>query len=385
MTKKFYSNNFDKFLREDGWFFLPLLVLNFPIFCQPFAYGAGISEGIVSYCFGAVEILIFSLVIYFGLSKFPRAKIFLQVSVLVVYSIFCVIDIFLILKFHAFLQKHIIQIILETNLNESKEFIQSYILETKVVVGAATGLILIFAEVQKLHKVIEKSSEKTLRKITCCTLMILPLAVVMFFYSAYTLNFNSVKNLPADTILGRTVINIYSAIKAVNHDKEIFAEWDKHAEKIIVNNSKIPYVVFVIGESTTRNHMQLYGYKLKNNPLLIKRFERGEIFKFNDVIACANHTREAMEQMFTFSEKEDYERNWYKKYNFWDILRRAGYHTYWISNQTATDYWGNMDKMYSMRCDEKFFAPLKKDSLWARNFDSILFPALDDFISKRAV
>ena len=382
MTKNFYGNNFNKFLREDGWFFLPLLVLNFPIFCQPFAYGAGISEGIVSYCFGAVEILLFCQVIYFGLSKFPCAKIFLQITVLVAYSIFCVIDIFLILKFHAFLQKHIIQIILETNLNESKEFLQSYVFEPKVIGGAATALILIFTEIKKLQKFIERSSEKTLRKFSCCILIILLPAVVMLFCYVFTLNFNVVKNLPADTILGRTAVNIYSAIKSVNHDKEIFAEWDKHAEKITLNNSKVPYVVFVIGESTTRNHMQLYGYKLENNPLLTKRFERGEIFKFNDVIACGNHTREVMELMFTFSEKEDEESTWYKKYNFLDIVRRADYHTAWISNQTATDYWGNMDKMYSMRCDEKFFAPLKKDSLWARNFDSVLFPALDEFISR---
>ena len=128
--------------------------------------------------------------------------------------------------------------------------------------------------------------------------------------------------------------------------------------------------------------MQLYGYHLKNNPLMTARLENGEIFKFNDVIACANHTREAMMQIFTFSEKEDDESNWYKKSNLFDIVRRASYHTVWISNQTATDFWGNMDKIYSARCDEKFFAPLKQDSLWTRNFDSILFPALDDFISQ---
>lgn len=367
---------------EDGWFFLPLLILNFIIFCQPFAYSLGISEGIYSYCFGAVEISIFCQAIYFGLSKFPRAKFFLQGTILVVFSIFCVIDIFLVLKFHAFLQKHMIQIIIETNFNESKEFLQTYILKPEIIIGAATAFILIFVEVKKLKSSVKNLSEKFLSKFFYCNLISFILAIVMLLHFSLNLNLNMATNLSTATILGRTVVNVYSAIESVNHDKEIFAKWDKYAEKITVNNSTIPYVVFVLGESMTRNHMQLYGYKLENTPLLLERYKRGEIFKFNDVIACGNHTREVMELLFTFSAKEDAAGTWHTNYNFFDIARRAGYYTAWISNQTATDYWGNMDKMYSMRCDEKFFAPLQKDSLWARNFDSILFPALDDTISR---
>ena len=385
VMKKFlksYKENFSKFMCEDGWFFLPLLFLNFPIFCQPFAYGLGISEGIYSYYFGAVEISIFCQAVYFGLSNFPRAKIFLQKFILVVFSVFCVIDIFLILKFHAFLQKHIIQIILETNFNESKEFIQAYLLKPEIIAGAPIILLLIFLEIKKLKNSVKNLSEKFLSKFFYFNLISFFLAVAMLVHFSLNPNFQTAKNLSTATIFGRTLVNVYSAVESSNHDKEIFAKWDNCAEKITVNNSTIPYVVFVLGEATTRNHMQLYGYNLENNPLLLERYKRGEIFKFNDVIACGNHTREVMELLFTFSEKEDAADTWHTNYNLFDIARRAGYHTAWISNQTATDYWGNMDKMYSMRCDEKFFAPLQKDSLWAREPDSILFPALEDTVSR---
>ncbi len=183
-----------------------------------------------------------------------------------------------------------------------------------------------------------------------------------------------------NTIFGRNIENTLGAMEDMGSEEEILAEWDKHEEKIISNNSKIPYVVFVLGESARRDHMQIYGYNLQNNPLLMERYKRGEIFKFNDCIACANHTAEAMELMFTFSEKDSDEK-WYTAPNIFDILRRAGYHTVWISNQTPTSIWGNTDKVYAERCNEKFFEALQQKDSFAREIDGVLLPPLDEFIS----
>ena len=36
--------------------------------------------------------------------------------------------------------------------------------------------------------------------------------------------------------------------------------------KLLKNNSTIPYVVYILGESTTRNHMGIYGYHLQTTP-----------------------------------------------------------------------------------------------------------------------
>ena len=47
---------------------------------------------------------------------------------------------------------------------------------------------------------------------------------------------------------------------------EIFSETQLDSEKILADNSTIPFVIFILGESTDRNHMQLYGYRLPTTP-----------------------------------------------------------------------------------------------------------------------
>ena len=136
----------------------------------------------------------------------------------------------------------------------------------------------------------------------------------------------------------------------------------------------------MLGEAVSRNHMQLYGYALENNPLLTARCENGELFIFSDAISCANHTATAMKRIFTFSEKDEPEENWYTKPNIFDILRRAGYHTVWISNQSPISFWGSHDKIYAERCDENFFPESAKGGT-TKDFDSILFPAIDEFLA----
>ena len=383
---KFIGQRGGVLLRSDGWFFFLLLILNLPIFFQVFVYGSEIrpfqeilSDGISCFYSGAVAILIICATIHFLLAKLPRVKLFLQVLILIICAIFFVADIFLIYKFNSTLERYMIQLVLGTNPATVKEFFQNYVLNLPVVIGTAAVILLIVTAVKKFRAGFKNLSENNLRRISYYLLIILLPAVL---YSAYWIGdviFILAQNSLQDTILWRNFVNTRGAMEDMGSETEVLAEWDRQDEKIISDNSKIPYVVFVLGESARRDHMQLYGYNLQNNPLLTARYERGEIFKFNDVIACANHTSEAMELIFTFSEKGD--EKWYTTPNIFDILRRAGYHTVWISNQTPTSIWGNTDKVYSERCDEKFFEALQQKDSFTREIDGVLLPPLDNFIS----
>lgn len=173
-------------------------------------------------------------------------------------------------------------------------------------------------------------------------------------------------------------------IAPMGDDTKIFAEMDKQLvdEKILDDKSDIPFVIFVLGESTDRNHMQLYGYRLPTTPNLLLRHERGEIFRFNDTIACANHTSLAMSRIFTFAEKSDPKDDWFFKANIFDIVRRAGYRTVWLSNQSPIGLWGNFDKYFSARCDESFFVESEGEITLNRQIDGVLLPILDEFLAK---
>ncbi len=381
-------NIFGNFIKVDGWIFFILLILNITPVIQTFVlFGKDDFEeffysNMIAFYFGAVGILTFCLIIHFVLAKFPRTKIFLQILILIGFAISFVVDAFLIYTFGVILHGHLIEIVLGTNPVTVKEFFQAYILTPKIICAIIMAFFLIGTSIKKFRSILKNLSENNLRRISF-SLMIMFLPVILFAVNGIVFYFLMI--IQYDTIFGRNVHSIYTAIKISNNEDEIFAEMDAQDEKIISNNSKIPYVIFVLGESETRNHMQIYGYNLKNTPLAVKRYERGELFKFNDVIACANDTSAAMKLIFTFAEKKDSDELWYTNSNIFDIVRSAGYHTAWISNQSPIGWLGNLDKIYAERCDEKYFtekSSKKNTTLLSRDFDGVLLPILDNFISQ---
>lgn len=384
---KFYSEKFSEFLKADGWLVLLLIVLNLTPILRTFTFwGMMLFKDNFLYelktvYLGAVIILAICLIIHFTLSKLPRLKFFLQIALLIGFAISFVLDVFTIYTFKLILMEHFIDIALETNPNEAKEFLNSYVLNLKTFSALIAFSVLLTAAIKKFRKIFKNLSAEKLQRISYHTLIFLmPVVVTVFFYVGNFIFTAAYQN----TILARNIKSTYNAIKNAENEPEIFATMDSQNEKIISDNSKVPYVVFILGESETRNHMQLYGYYLENTPLAVKRYERGELFKFTDTIACANNTSAAMKLIFNFSEKENAIENWYKTPNIFDIVRRAGYHTAWISNQSALGHQGNIDKIYAERCDENYFSEdpnSDSNELWGREFDSVLLPVIENYIS----
>lgn len=62
-------------------------------------------------------------------------------------------------------------------------------------------------------------------------------------------------------------------------------------------------LVLVIGESTTRQHMSLYGYTRPTTPKL--EALRGQLTVFNEVFASRPYTIEALQQILTFADQEN--------------------------------------------------------------------------------
>lgn len=393
---KFYGEKFSKFLQEDGWLVLLLITLNltpliqkiFLLFTDEVTDIEQIKfpflDQLITNYFGATVILLFCVLMYCCLSNFPRTKFFLQILILIGFSVSFVVDLFVIYSYKITLIMHFIEVLIATNLNEAKEFLKFYVFKPEIFFLLTAFILLIVAAVKNLRRIFQNMSEENLKRFSYYTLIILlPAAFGLCSIvgnAVYTSSY-------LGTILVRNIRNTYIATQIAGSEPEIWATMDSQNEKIISDNSKIPYVVFILGESATRNHMQIYGYNLETTPFAVERYKRGELFKFNDVIACANATSTAMKLLFNFTEKEVELENWYKTPNIFDIARRAGYHTGWISNQSPIGWYGNIDKIYSERCDEKYFADVdfdkveEKDKLFSRNFDIVLLPAIEDFIS----
>ncbi len=111
-------------------------------------------------------------------------------------------------------------------------------------------------------------------------------------------------------------------------------------------------VVIVIGESTTRMHMSLYGYQRNTNPKLSSI--KHELITFNNVFSSRPSTIESLEQVLTFADQEH--PNDYKNTpSLISMMKQAGYKTYWITNQQTITKRNTMLTTFAKQADEQIF------------------------------
>lgn len=90
--------------------------------------------------------------------------------------------------------------------------------------------------------------------------------------------------------------------------------------------------VLVIGESESRDHMQLYGYERKTTPWLSKLASNENTFVFKN--AYSNHTHTVPTLTYALSGKNQYnDIEQTDAFSVIEVAKAAGYKTYWLSNQ----------------------------------------------------
>jgi heptose-I-phosphate ethanolaminephosphotransferase len=97
-------------------------------------------------------------------------------------------------------------------------------------------------------------------------------------------------------------------------------------------------LVVIMGESTSRHHLGLYGYVRNTTPRLESR--RDELFIYEDVIATHSHTVQSFSDSFTLADRQTYQ-PLNELVDLITLLNTAGFHTTWLSNQNAVGVWDN--------------------------------------------
>ena len=365
-------------LRTDGYFFVVLTILNLPII----SFAGDVQIGAINFWFGATAILLVTIATHFLPPKIRRP---FQTLLIIVFAAHCVTDAFLLKKFGVPLNMDMLQLLLAADPVTAKDFLLEYVANVKVLVPLAAFIFGLAALRLGLKKFFATRSDERLKRLSIDLLIIfaLPLTICAGFV------LNALLNV-ANALLSHTTpwltvndVRYLHDTAPIGNESKIFAAMDNQlaTEKILSDDSDIPWIIFVLGEATDRNHMQLYGYRLPTTPRLTARYERGEIFRFTDTIACANHTSPAMARIFTFAEKDQPMNDWYQHANLFDVVRRAGYRTVWLSNQSPLGLWGNFDKYFSARCDNKFFVESEDEIARQRQIDGVMLPVLDELLA----
>ena len=98
--------------------------------------------------------------------------------------------------------------------------------------------------------------------------------------------------------------------------------------------------VIVIGESLNKNHMGLYGYFRNTTPMMSAYSKSNELSVFTNTYSSHTHTVQVLTNALTEANQYN-NKSYYKSLSIIDILNKADFDTYWVTNQSIYGAWDN--------------------------------------------
>ncbi|OEJ98983.1 hypothetical protein A8C32_07315 [Flavivirga aquatica] len=208
---------------------------------------------------------------------------------------------------------------LDSNLEETKEFIDFYV---DIPISLFTFLIFVITSIVifRINKI--SLINTVVKNINRFKVMGLLIGILIFLKFSKLIVFN------VPYLMVKSNIEYYIESKKLGDYKEN-KNGDFH--NIYKRPSKEEQEVFVIivGESTSRTHLGLYNYYRETTPELIKRKE--ELLIYKDVISPHAFTVGALTKILTLGNYENPEK--ISEGSIIQLINSVGYETYWLSNQ----------------------------------------------------
>ncbi|HBH7719240.1 TPA: phosphoethanolamine transferase CptA [Escherichia coli] len=128
-------------------------------------------------------------------------------------------------------------------------------------------------------------------------------------------------------------------------------------------------LVLVIGESTQRGRMSLYGYLRKTTPELDALHKTDpNLIVFRDVVTSRPYTIEALQQALTFADEMNPEL-YLTQPSLMNIMKQAGYKIFWITNQQTITARNTMLTLFSQQADKQYYMNQQRTQS-AREYDT---------------
>ncbi|TLD88292.1 MULTISPECIES: sulfatase-like hydrolase/transferase [Helicobacter] len=328
--------------------------------------------------------------------KLPQLAKGIAFFILVISLVCFVIDVFLLYTFDTNLNSYLVIVALETNPQESADFLHNYLtlplFGIYAFLGIACWLVWKFSAKLVLIPLNPTTSPKQQKNIA----FRLYTALVCGILIILTMIFTHTKPLNEDwsDMIYNYTKQTYRAIENtrgfIEEYKKLNANFDTLAQSLQVKKAKnnIDNIVLVIGESTQRGKLSLYGYELPTTPHLdkLKISKPNNLFIFNDIISPHAQTHESLSLSLTLANQDSQgiqtihkklpQKQWYEFLNIIDAFKLGGYHTISISNQEPVSLFGNAAATILKRADEASFVNVN-DKMSTTKFDESILEVLD--------
>lgn len=279
-----------------------------------------------------------------------RFRLFSSWALAIILYILAIADMFCYVKLGSTFSPGMLQLVRETNPQESEEFFSAYI--SPSILLSPVGIIILLAIlhiISSVHfKVPHNNNQTKKRRIIINGILLIFVTFGLIagiknkYYIVQTWQFKTMGQVE------QFFSNEYYARRALYLPihRTIFAIHANHLvqQEVIIlqhvmENSKIdscsytsPVIVLVIGESYNKHHSQLYGYKQKTTPHQLQREQAQELFVFSDAVTPFNLTSEVFKNAFSLNDISKNE-SWCDKPMFTNLFKKAGYQVSFLSNQ----------------------------------------------------
>ena len=254
------------------------------------------------------------------------------------------------------LSQSVLFILFESNFSESSEYIQQYFVWWMIVVFIMFTLSAIYLW-RKTRPMVLSGSWKAI----VCT------AIAVFLFANPLFKELVINKATWDGATEKLQSRMEPAVPwqlvmgyMQYHDQlgsmESLLEQNSKIEplkNLVDENANAPAtLVLVIGESTNRQHMSLYGYPRKTTPQLDAM--QNELAVFKNVVSSRPSTIESLTQVLTFADQENPDL-YMTKPSLMNLMHQAGYKTYWVTNQQTVTKRNTMLTMFSKQTDEQIY------------------------------
>lgn len=250
-------------------------------------------------------------------------------------------------------------IIFESNPTEGAEFIESYIRGWHILVFALYSIIPIFMwYLMPSPNTVDPKQGSTLR-FTYAAVFFMLVSWPFFTTLIQQNDFSSARYHLMTRLEPTSPWNL-----VVGYEK--YQSQLDNMKKLLTKNSQLPplkqfvsspdslpdTLVLVIGESTNRQRMSLYGYPRATTPRLDAI--KNELTVFNDVITPRPYTIEALQQALSFAD-EKHPNAFYEQPTLLNMMKQAGYEITWITNQQTQTRRNTMLTTLSQLADHQVY------------------------------
>lgn len=260
-----------------------------------------------------------------------------------------IIDIFCYVRLGAHITPQMIQLCFETNYKEASEFFFAYFnYDFFLSTYAISLLLIIIVTIIILYKKTNQHCSSTRHQNFIRGGVMILLIIGMICAKDNKKRVFSILNADSSPELSRIeshdmiatrafylpAYRIIYALHANNiNNNQVFKQLEI-SKRIIIDSCHYtsPNIILVIGESYNKHHSQLYGYPFPTTPYQIKEMNEKRLYLYNDAVTNYNLTSQAFKNMLSLNDLSKNE-DWSEKPLVTQIFRKAGYKTYFVSNQ----------------------------------------------------